>query len=533
VIDSPTVPDFLLAEDESTTVDLVRNHLRRPSTSHTNAALNPHDSQASDKYGGSKNSWNNLDIPYRHDTDSGSRESDLWDEESGVFAYYEQRSSNGDVSDTQKQTANNPSRVGDSTNAYSAHPYATTGANVAPASPNNRHRSFLTDLPPSKAPLNVVTNVTVLKSPATFTSPATRERIRYSDDSIQTSPVQRTPSGDYPYVSHVSSTGPSEDKVSLHRRNTSRIVDEVMKTNSRKNSTTKQPQQESSFSETSFTRSRSNSQAQNAAGSALIIDRSFITPEMRSAAVFPNTPPPSVSPNYTGAAANVSILEVPDQSLTPPKDTERKPPTETVIRALKDRIISEPQFISMTASVPTVPIIRMPEDRLEQIRNERRKTTRTSNKSSSVRRPRKAMLDDEVDQGAQPSSPGVFTRGNTSPPGVATRRPSPPRQPPSGRSNSPRRRETTAGSVLFDEELRDRGQFLAGPEYAAQMTSVGKIPDFAYQHSCTKDNGRPMHRRKVSRQDIDPTATLSSPAIMNQWDGHPKRRMNGAIDPAW
>src|SRR5208282_4983866 len=30
VIDSPTVPDFLLAEDEPATVDLVRNHLRRP-----------------------------------------------------------------------------------------------------------------------------------------------------------------------------------------------------------------------------------------------------------------------------------------------------------------------------------------------------------------------------------------------------------------------------------------------------------------------------------------------------------------------
>lgn len=523
------MPDFLLAEDESTTVDLVRNHLRRPSTSHTNAALNLSDSHPSDN-GGFKNSWNNLDIPYGHDKELGGRESDLWDEESGVFAYYEQRSSNGDGSDSQQQTANIPSKVADSTNAYSVDPYTTTTVNVAPASPKNRRGSFLTDLPPSKTPLNVVTNVTVLKSPATFTSPTTRAGIRYSDDSIQTSPVQRMPSGDYPYVSHVSSTDPSEDKVTLHRRNTSRIVDEVMKTNSRKNSTTQRPQQELSFSETGFTRSRSNSHVQNTTSSAVTADRNFITPEMRSAAVFPNTPPPSVSPNYAVATTNLSPLGAPDQSLTPPNDIERKPPTETVIRALKDRIISEPQFISMTASVPTVPIIRMPEDRLEQIRNERRKTTRTNNKSSSVRRPRKPMLDDEVEQGAQPSSPSAFTRGNGSPPGVATRQPSPPRQP--GRGNSPRRRETTAGSVLFDEELRDRGPFLAGPEYAAQATSGGKMPDFSSQHS-TKDSSRPRHRRKVSRQDIDPAATLSSPAIMNQWDGHPKRRMNGAIDPAW
>jgi hypothetical protein len=56
------------------------------------------------------------------------------------------------------------------------------------------------------------------------------------------------------------------------------------------------------------------------------------------------------------------------------------------------------------------------------------------------------------------------------------------------------------------------------------------MEDTPYQYVAQQ---KPRHRRKVSRQDIDPTTTLSSPPALNQWDGHPKRRMEGAIDPAW
>ena len=71
---------------------------------------------------------------------------------------------------------------------------------------------------------------------------------------------------------------------------------------------------------------------------------------------------------------------------------------------------------------------------------------------------------------------------------------------------------------------------VAGPEYITQLPSPHMMEESPYQYVAQQ---KPRHRRKVSRQDIDPATTLSSPAVMNQWDGHPKRRMEGAIDPAW
>ena len=204
------------------------------------------------------------------------------------------------------------------------------------------------------------------------------------------------------------------------------------------------------------------------------------------------------------------------------------------MKALKDRIISEPQLISMTATVPTVPIIRMEDEKVEKLRNEHRKT-----RMNSGRKPRRAMLEDETDDIRASSPVATFDRRSHSGAGAYTRqkRGSPPAVATRGES---RRRETTAGSVLFDEQLRDRAKsppssrLQAGPDYQVQLPSPHRIPENPYQPIFEPYvESRSRHRRKVSRQDIDPVMTHSSPAIMNQWDGHPKRRMEDAIDPAW
>ena len=234
--------------------------------------------------------------------------------------------------------------------------------------------------------------------------------------------------------------------------------------------------------------------------------------------IFPNTPPQSGSLSHNGSSNQAPISQLPDQTLTPPPaNTERKATTANVKKALKDRVISEPKFISMTATVPTQPIIRMADDKLAQIRNERRKTTRMGVKSNTIRKatsPRRAMLEDEPDEvrtqspGSSPTGP--FTRRNGSSPGMATR-------------PQPRRRETTAGSVLFDESLRDPSvspRLLAGPEYT--ITPPHKMNDNPYQGVSQQ---KPRHRRKVSRQDVDPVTTYSSPAILKQWDDHPRQQV--------
>jgi hypothetical protein len=146
----------------------------------------------------------------------------------------------------------------------------------------------------------------------------------------------------------------------------------------------------------------------------------------------------------------------------------------------------------------------MDDTKLSALRNERRKANRSF-------RARKPMLEDETDDGpSRAVSPNPFARRKTSsPPGMATRR-----------------RETTAGSVLFDE---GRDELLAGPEYTTQLPSPFAMEDTPYI-------AKSRHRRKVSRTDCDPQNTMSSPAVMHTWDSHPKndrRRMDGAIDPAW
>jgi hypothetical protein len=145
----------------------------------------------------------------------------------------------------------------------------------------------------------------------------------------------------------------------------------------------------------------------------------------------------------------------------------------------------------------------MDDTKLSALRNERRKVNRSF-------RARKPMLEDETDETSpRAASPNPFTRRKTSPPGLATRR-----------------RETTAGSVLFED---NRDELLAGPEYTTQLPSPFAMEDTPYLN-------KTRHRRKVSRTDCDPQNTMSSPAVMNSWDSHPKndrRRMEGAIDPAW
>jgi hypothetical protein len=90
---------------------------------------------------------------------------------------------------------------------------------------------------------------------------------------------------------------------------------------------------------------------------------------------------------------------------------------------------------------------------------------------------------------------------------------------------------------LYDEHLRNRAppspsssKFRAGPEYTIHVPSPHQMQDNPYQ-PIPQHSSR--HRRKVSRQDIDPMMTHSSPAVLNQWDCYPKRRMEGPIDPYW
>ena len=104
VIDSPTVPDYLLAEDDTTTVDLVRDVLRRPPTAQTQAPPpNFHEAQYPTlRRKRSKDSWRtNTETIFK--VDDGDNDSLFWDE-NGVFAYYGQNGNvNGNGIDEEEQ----------------------------------------------------------------------------------------------------------------------------------------------------------------------------------------------------------------------------------------------------------------------------------------------------------------------------------------------------------------------------------------------------------------------------------------------
>lgn len=516
VIDSPTVPDYLLAEDETTTVDLVRDHLRRPPTAQTQAPP-PSFHEAEAHYPTlrrkrSKDSWRtNTETIFK--VDDGDNDSLFWDE-NGVFAYYGQ---NGNGIDEEEQlvmgeqwvrtlhmgeqsskappkSPKSPksSRPPKSPKPGNGHYRNSNGAKTAAIAKLHRpaRQSLFDDMHPTTAALNVKTNVTILKSSETFPSKSDPVTARGGRDSPLQSLNPYKVAHSVEYQSAVGYEGHTANEIS----------------------SPKQVRQRSSSERSAHSQSPPENKK------PINTDVKYITPEMPSMSIFPNTPPPSVSPSQS-AFAKPHVPLIPDQSMTPPSNTERKPPTASVMKALRERSISAPTLQHMTATVPTIPIVRMGDDKLEKIRNERRKTRR--GRSPPERRPRKAMLEDEPDDiGA--ASPGPFTRRKTSPPAVATR-------------GEPRRRETTAGSVLFDESLRDRApspsaNLFVGHEYSAQLPSPHLMGDNPYQPVAQQQS---RHRRKVSRQDIDPVTTHSSPAILNQWDGHPKRRMNGAIDPGW
>ena len=522
VIDSPTVPDFLLAEDESATVDVVRNHLRRPSTAHTQApTLNHHEVQYAvlrrqlSKSSRAKNTETVFQI------DDGDRASNFWDDNnSGVLAYYGAGLDDEEVDDMERiimgEEWMQTQHVLQKPKQAPTKSPAPKSSSVSPMRPTKRstpwtedseRNSLFRDGPPTKPPLNVKTNVTVLNSPIasplqrTFGGPGSGD----SEDSIIVSSI--------PYKTvkpiHYQSGG------ALGLGCEASVVQEVL---SKGAMDAQSNHLVDGKEETS--RSRVNHEPRSPDDT----DPRYITPQLLPASVFPNTPPSSLSPDQHNSRARVLIPPVREQSLTPPlSNTERKLPSGNVIQALKDRMISEPQLISMTATVPTVPIIRMEDQKVEQLLNENRKTRMNSARSPPERKARRAMLDDEPDD-VRPPSPGPFSRRKAnSPPAGATR-------------ESMRRRETTAGSVLFDKGLRDPVRSPISPrsagtsEYVPQVPSPHLMQDHPYQQAAPN---RTRHRRKISRQDVDPVALHSSPAIMNQWDGHPKRRMNGAIDPAW
>jgi hypothetical protein len=510
-IDSPTVPDFLLAGDESATVDLVRNHLRRPSTAHTQVAPNFHEDQYPvHRRKRSKDSWT-AKTQTVFQVEDAERDSDFWDDHSGVFSYYGEAAPNEGLDEEQVmgEEWTQPRQIEQQTPRSVQNPATDPSKSTSPKTPKASRRSPLDDITPSKAPLNVTTKVSILRSPATSPIQQHSASSRDSDESMVLSSI--------PYKLHSSNQHQPGETMGYGGGYEAASVQQTMR---KQSSTSTKGSRQGSLSDRS-SRSRS-SDTRSPGGSAIRTNPRYITPEMPPTAVFPNTPPASVSPRQDELATKANIPQQPDQSLTPPSsNNERKPPTQNVIKALKDRTISEPKLISMTATVPTVPIIRMGDDRLEQLRNERRKTRMASKTSTPERKTRRPMLDDEVDDHV--TSPPPFTRQNrSSPPGVATR-------------GQVRRRETTAGSVLFDDQLRDRApspsssKLLAGPEYTTYLPSPHLMADNPYQQGPQKSR----HRRKVSRQDIDPVITHSSPAILNQWDGHPKRRMNGPIDPAW
>ena len=516
VIDSPTIPDYVLAEDEPATVDLVRNHLRRPDTSATQApAPNFHEQEY--PYHRRKRSNDYRPSQAENAVETDDRNYEYWDGNSGVFSYYGQQSSEDDSNNEENEKSLSDKGTLDRVN--NGYPLSQVSTySYASASSKNGEQSVNDNSTTSKVSLNVATNVTVLDQSPVVPPMKSSLRRKSSDRLAASSQTYSTrPQGPSPFE-HPSNglkspaiAYPEED------RNISSVVDEVMR------ATATARQRQSPISP--YSPARSNSGGRNPVITPITTDTRYINAEMKSTSVFPNTPPPSVSPSQNGFSAPAGPPP-PEQSLTPPPTvTERKPPSENVIKALKDRIISEPQFISMTATVPTVPIIRMGDDKLEQLRNERRKTTRA--KSPSLRKlQRKPMLEDELEDTTtattrvpRASSPGTFTRRKTSPPGVATR--------------TARRRETTSGSVLFDADSKDTtgspnqgGDLLGAPEYVTQLPSPHAMEDNPYQHIMVD---KPRHRRKLSRQDIDPSVTHSSPAFLRQWEGQP-RKMERAID---
>ena len=217
VVDSPTVPDYILAEDEPPTVDVVRNHLQRPDTSHTQApAPNYHEAQFRPLQ--RKNSrGKKTETVFQ--VDDGDRQSLFWDDNASVFAYYGELLSGDDVDEMERvimgeewiqsrPSGQQPSKIANYPNTpKNAHTYPNppkSPSNRPPRSPGlkpppsprfrgptNPRESLFDDLPPSKAPLNVKTSVTILKKETTIPthSPSLRNRDRDSDDSVIVSSI--------------------------------------------------------------------------------------------------------------------------------------------------------------------------------------------------------------------------------------------------------------------------------------------------------------------------------------------------------
>ena len=495
-------------------MDLVRDHLRRPPTAQTQAPPpNFHEAQYPvPRRRRSKDSWRtNTETIFKVDDDDN--DSLFWDE-NGVFAYYGQNGDDGIDEEEQlvmgeqwvrtlhigeqnsrappkSPKLSKPPRSPKPVNGTS--PSSNLSQTAGPKTNGATRQSLFSEMPPSTAVLNVKTNVTILKSPDTFSPRSALPNVGAARVGNESPIVASNPykvSHSVEYRSAVGYEGYTGQEIP----------------------SPKQSRQVSSSAHSAHSHTGAENRKQTNT------DARYITPEMASMSIFPNTPPPSVSPAQTSFAKPQSPI-IPDESMGPSSNSERKPPTANVMKALRERSISGPTLMHMTATVPTIPIVRVGDDKVEKIRNERRKTRR--GRSPAERRPRKAMLEDEPDDVGVTSS-GGYTRRKVSPPVVSTRA-------------EPRRRETTGGSVLFDETLRNRApspssNLFVGVEYSARLPSPHLINDNPYQPV-----GQPQsrHRRKVSRQEIDPVVTRSSPAILNQWDGHPKRRVDGAIDPAW
>ena len=530
VIDSPTVPDFLIADDGTPTVDLVRNHLRRPDTSHNGSVYL--DTPPPQKTRFSKESW-------RNQLDVEDRDSVNWDGDSGVLSYYGQ----DDEKDTKEQWK----------------PRARSPTQRKESLPKTTRQSLFDDLPPASTPLNIKTNVTIVKGPTSSPVSTRRSRansytsshsrtsnhmsrsmelptapptafsaiyetveplnvnIREKPDDIPFPLPADNETEDIPFPLPPNNSVPTKSPRQSRRRSYSITPVQRTSSNTGKHSiTSASPELRRIPSQPSITsdRDRRTSETMRSPISPpQTTDPRYITPELPSTAIFPHTQPPTISPVQN----SIYVLPKPEPVLTPPPSsttTERKAPAESVIRALKDRNISDPTFISMTATVPTIPIIKMDEEKVIQLRQARKDT-----RKGTVTSPKRGDPD-EMERIASPVQ--GYTRRKTSQPAIATRTP------------SGRRPETTAGSVLFDDELRDQSggsQFRAGPEYTPNIAlpSPHLMDDNPYQRGM-----KPRHRRKVSRSDVDPAVTLSSPPALKTWDiNPPRRRVDAAVDPLW
>lgn len=340
VIDSPIVPEFL--DDEHSTIDVIRDHLRRPDTSHTLApAPNYHEAQyrpLQRKNSRAKKTETVFQV------DDGDRESMFWNDNSSVFDFYGDLLDDDGVEEMERvimgeewvqtrHTGQQPSKTANtntpkSQNTYPHPPKSPKFANPpkspkypnsprspnpylnpprSPAHPNppkspitrgpkNPRESLFDDLPPSRAPLNVRTNVTILKSPTV--SPLRNRPVR-NRDSDESMIVSSTPFKTARPIQY-------ESGGVLGLGYESGVIDQ------NSNSPTERSRQGSTDQ---FPRSQSSHDGRNPASGPISTDPRYITPELHSTSVFPYTPPPSVSPNQSGFT---SQPYVPDRSLTPP-----------------------------------------------------------------------------------------------------------------------------------------------------------------------------------------------------------------------